>query len=72
MELPALQSPWSTTTQLDTTLAAVQAAAIIEQILSQEDSANHLYNMNIPSSALDTQPEIHVVPMATTPWGEDF
>ena len=53
-------------------LAAVQAAAIVEQILNQEDSANHLYNINIPSSALDSQPEIHVVPMATTPWGEDF
>lgn len=53
-------------------LAAEQAATVIKQILSQENSANHLYNMNIPSRALDITPEIHVVPMATTPWGEDF
>ncbi len=53
-------------------LAANQGATIIQQILNQKDSANHLYNLNIPSSALDHQAEIHVVPVAIAPWGEDF
>lgn len=53
-------------------LAAEQAVAIIKQILAQKDSANYLYNINIPSSALDGEAEVHIVPMATAPWGEDF
>ncbi|MCG8447974.1 MAG: 5'/3'-nucleotidase SurE [Pirellulales bacterium] len=53
-------------------LAAEQAAAVIRQILCQKDSAHHLYNLNIPSRALDDQAEVHIVPMATAPWGEDF
>jgi 5'-nucleotidase len=53
-------------------LAAEKAAAIIEQVLARKNSANHLYNLNIPSSALDRPAEIHVVPVATAPWGEDF
>ena len=52
--------------------AAQQAAAIIQQILSQPDSTSHLFNLNIPSAALDRQAEVHVVPVATAPWGEDF
>ena len=52
--------------------AAEQAAAIIEQILSQKESSPQLYNLNIPSSALDSSAEVHLVPVATAPWGEDF
>ncbi|MGI9429434.1 MAG: 5'/3'-nucleotidase SurE [Bythopirellula sp.] len=52
--------------------AALQAAAIIKQILAQPNSERQLYNLNIPNSALDRQAELHVVPMATAPWGEDF
>ena len=52
--------------------AAEQAATIIKQVLAQKNSADHLYNLNIPSRALDHPAEIHVVPVATTPWGEDF
>lgn len=52
--------------------AAEQAAAIIEQILAQPNSERQLYNMNIPSRALDQGAEVHVVPVATIPWGEDF
>jgi len=52
--------------------AAEQAAAIIEQILSQKDTTPQLYNLNIPSSALDNPAEVHLVPVATAPWGEDF
>ena len=52
--------------------AAQQAATIIRQILTQPNAERQLYNLNIPSSALDNQAEVHVVPAATTPWGEDF
>lgn len=53
-------------------VAAQQAVPIIEQILAQPNSAKHLYNLNIPNQALDGGAEVHVVPAATTPWGEDF
>ena len=53
-------------------IAAQQAAAIIQQILAQPNSERQLYNLNIPNKALDTEAEVHIVPAATTPWGEDF
>jgi 5'-nucleotidase len=52
--------------------AAIQAAAIIGQILDQQEPKSQLFNLNIPSAALDSQAEVHVVPVATAPWGEDF
>jgi len=52
--------------------AAMQAVAIINQILAQPNSERQLYNLNIPRQALDNGAEVHVVPVATTPWGEDF
>jgi len=60
--------------------AAEQAVAIIEQILAQnieqilaqKNSERQLYNLNIPRAALDKASEVHVVPVATAPWGEDF
>ena len=36
-------------------VAAQQTAAIIQQILAQPNSAQQLYNLNIPRKALDTQ-----------------
>jgi 5'-nucleotidase len=53
-------------------LAAQQAAAIIEQILTHKDPEPQLYNLNIPTAALDGGAEVRVVPAATAPWGEDF
>jgi len=53
-------------------VAAEQAAAIIQQILAQPNSERQLYNLNIPSQALDNGAEVHIVPLATVPWGEDF
>ncbi len=53
-------------------LAAQQAAAIIEQILTHKDPEPQLYNLNIPIAALDGGAEVRVVPAATAPWGEDF
>ncbi len=52
--------------------AAKQTTAILQQILAQPNAEQHLYNLNIPSRALDTEAEVHVVPVATVPWGEDF
>jgi len=53
-------------------LAAEQAAAIIKQILAQPGAERQLYNLNLPTKALDNSAEVHVVPAATAPWGEDF
>ena len=52
--------------------AAELAAQIIEQILANKDPSPQLYNLNIPLSALENPAEVHVVPAATAPWGEDF
>ena len=52
--------------------AAQQAVAIIQQVLAQQEPESHLFNLNIPSAALDEQAEVHVVPVATAPWGDDF
>jgi len=48
------------------------AAQIIQQILEQKGPEPQLYNLNIPTAALDSPPEVRVVPMGTTPWSEGF
>lgn len=53
-------------------LAAQHAVAIIEQILAQKDPEPQLYNLNIPTAALDGPTEVRIVPAATAPWSEDF
>src|SRR5215210_3877015 len=46
--------------------AAEMAVRLIEQILAiRESSAHTLYNINIPTVALERQTEVRVVPMAT-------
>jgi len=52
--------------------AAVLATHILEQLLEQENAAHHLYNLNIPTAALEKPAELHIVPMSVAPWGEDF
>lgn len=52
--------------------AAQLAGAIIEQIMAQKDAKPQLYNLNIPTAALEGQAEVRVLPMAVTPWGESF
>ena len=43
---------------------------LIEQILKREDVGDHqLYNINIPTAALERPTEVRVVPMATAPLG---
>jgi 5'-nucleotidase len=52
--------------------AAKLARSIIEQIRSHQGTASHLYNINIPTAALETQPELHVVPMGVAQYGERY
>ena len=62
--------------------AARIAVQLIRQILQQTqqaeeqgrnaDSTARLYNVNIPTAALEGNPRVRVVPMDVTRWGEDF
>jgi len=63
--------------------AAQVARSIIEQILEQKGQGPQLFNLNIPTAALATHPEVRVVPMdvarygdqyerRTDPWGRDY
>jgi 5'-nucleotidase len=63
--------------------AALLARVIIEQILAKKRAEPQLYNLNIPSAALEGNPEICTVPMNITrysdrfekrmdPWGRDY
>jgi 5'-nucleotidase len=53
--------------------AAELAVRLIEQILQQEDAAQHsLYNINIPTIAMHQPAEVRVVPMATVGWPAEF
>jgi 5'-nucleotidase len=53
--------------------AAQLAVHLIEQILQQPDALEHpLYNINIPTAALERPAEVRVVPMATARWPADF
>jgi 5'-nucleotidase len=53
--------------------AAQMAVDLIEQIVDQDDGREHpLYNINIPTSALERPTDVRVVPMATARWPADF
>lgn len=52
--------------------AARLARSIIEQIRAHQGTASHLYNVNIPTEALERQPELRVVPMGLAQYGERF
>ena len=53
--------------------AAELAVGLIEQILARKDVGNHtLYNINIPTVALQRRAEVHVVPMGTVGWPAEF
>lgn len=53
--------------------AAQMGVRLIEQILLQEDADSHrLYNINIPTAAIDGRAEVRVVPMASVPWAAEF
>jgi 5'-nucleotidase len=63
--------------------AAKIARTIIEQILAKKDAQPQLYNINIPTAALNGRPKVCCVPMNITryndrfekradPWGRDY
>jgi 5'-nucleotidase len=52
--------------------AARLAREIIEQILAQKSPSPQLYNLNIPTAALSGTPEVCVVPMNVTRYGDRF
>ena len=52
--------------------AARIARTLIAQILEKKGPASQLYNINIPTAALVDQPEVRVVPMDVTQYGERF
>jgi 5'-nucleotidase len=52
--------------------AAAIASRVIEQILAQKRPAPQLYNLNIPTAALDEPTRLRVVPMSIARYGERF
>ncbi|MFV2065661.1 MAG: 5'/3'-nucleotidase SurE [Pirellulales bacterium] len=52
--------------------AARLAADIIEQILAQKGTQPRLYNLNIPTAALERPAPVQIVPMCVARWGEGF
>lgn len=52
--------------------AARLARTIIEQILEKKGPSPQLYNLNIPTVALERQPELRVVPMGVVRYGEQY
>lgn len=53
--------------------AAATAVSLIEQILKQKDAGDHpLYNINIPTVAMERATEVRVVPMAVARWPAEF
>lgn len=52
--------------------AARLAREVIEQILAKKSPEPQLYNLNIPTAALNGVPEVVVVPMNVTRYGDSF
>lgn len=52
--------------------AARIARSIIEQVLEKKGPEPQLYNMNIPTAALDDAAEVRTVPMDVTLYGEHY
>lgn len=53
--------------------AAKLAVGLIDEIVKQQDAdSSPLYNINIPTTALERPTEVRVVPMATARWPADF
>jgi len=52
--------------------AAQLARSVIEQILACKGPEPQLYNMNIPTAALDKPRGVRVVPMGVARWGEEY
>ncbi len=66
----AVSLEWDEHAQFDK--AADIALWVIEKILANQGSRAQLYNLNIPTRALDRDVELKVVPMAVEQYGEKF
>lgn len=61
----------------DFATAAKLAVPLIRQVLAQKDSQPRLYNLNIPTQAIEDYkagklPEVHIVPMGVERYGENY
>ncbi|HEX4132884.1 MAG TPA: 5'/3'-nucleotidase SurE [Pirellulales bacterium] len=52
--------------------AAQLACRVIERILALKPAGPQLYNLNIPTAALEQAAELRIVPMGLNRYGEDF
>ncbi len=52
--------------------AAQLARGVIEQILAHQRDEPQLYNLNIPTSAMESPPRLRVVPMGVERYGEHY
>lgn len=52
--------------------AARVARSVVQQILQHKRPEPQLYNVNIPTAALDGAPQVRIVPMDVTQYGERF
>ena len=52
--------------------AAILSSGIIQQILSHDVPTVQLYNLNIPTRAVDDPAEVRIVPMGVARHGEHF
>jgi 5'-nucleotidase len=67
----AVSLEWDDHAQYDK--AAQIARRVIEQILAKKSDAPQLYNLNIPTAALDNEArQVHMVPMGLNRWGEQY
>jgi 5'-nucleotidase len=48
------------------------ARSVIEQILATRQNEPRLYNLNIPTAAVENSRGVHVVPMGVARYGEEF
>jgi 5'-nucleotidase len=52
--------------------AAELATNVIEQLLAYKGSEPHLYNLNIPTKAIEEETALQIVPMSVARYGEGF
>jgi 5'-nucleotidase len=52
--------------------AAKLAVEVVEQILRHNAGASRLFNVNIPTAALEREARVRVVPMDVVRWGDQF
>jgi 5'-nucleotidase len=66
----AVSLQWDEHAQFDK--AAEVALSVIKKILAHQGGQTHLYNLNIPTIALDREIRLRVVPMGIQQYGEKY